>query len=258
MRFVKAHRTPTSQGDTTVTTRSATAILAALCALALMAVAASTATAGVTGFACIEGAGAHNTNSHCVPGSTGAYGHMAIEAGKSTSTSVVNVTNPVLGGKLFGATIELSATGVECVGCTAENKEVGGVMEVTSSGGTLTFTGVKVVGLESKCTVVGSKVEDIPTKPLKFTTTSVAGARLEPVTGTLLAEFKITGSECSVKAEGIKITGTLFAATNGATLIVNVTKASGELTLEGEKASLKSEATLKGGPGGNGVSLTTS
>ena len=49
---------------------------------------------------------------------------------------------------------------------------------------------------------------------------------LERETGTLLADFNITGSECSAAGEHIKVTGKAFAAANGAKLTVNVTEAS--------------------------------
>ncbi len=241
--------------------------LAALCALALSAVAATGASAGTTAFTCVSGGAAGPnkfTDEDCVTvnNTTGTFGHTAIPPNTLTTLKINKLTNPKLEGKLFGANVTLEGTGVECVGCSAENKEVGGVMEVTGTGGTLTFTGVKVVGLEEKCEVVGTKVEDITTKPLKFTTTVSTGATLEPETGTTLAEFSIkakTGKECSVAGSNFKVTGKSAATLKGAKLTVNVTKESGELKLEGEKAALKGEGTVVAGTGGvfHPVALTT-
>ncbi len=237
--------------------------VAVLCALALSAIAATGASAGTTAFTCVnEGpfVGANKfTEEHCktVNNTTGTWGHRTVAAGETTVITLTSLTNPKLEGKLFGANVTLEATGVECIECSFENREVeiAGVktMEVVGpaagdAAGHLTFTGVKVVGLEEKCEVVGTKAEDISTMPLKFTTTVSTGATLEPATGTILAEFGIkakTGKECSVAGSGFKVTGSSKATLSGATLNVNVTKESGELKLEGEKAALKGEATLK-------------
>ena len=233
--------------------------LAALCALALSAISAAGASAGVTATTCLSGAsdggGSTTTNVNCETGSTGTFGMKTFTG--STPLGLNTITPPVLTGKLFGATVELKATGVNCVGCKGENKEVGGVMEVVGSGGSLEFVGVKVAGAESKCTVVGSATEKITTKALKFTTTSLAGATLEPVTETLLAQFNITGSECTVAGNNIKVTGKAAATLNGAKLTVNVTKASEELKLEGEKASMTGVGTVKNKATNTALALTT-
>ena len=238
--------------------------LAALCALALSAIAASGASAGTTAYTCVvaPGVGSHFSDEDCknIDNVTpGKFGHVAIASNQKTTTKTVSTGFWSLFGKLFGANVELSATGVECVGCSGENKEVGGVMEVTGTGGKLRFTGVKVVGAESVCTVVGSATGTITTQPLKFTTTLVTGVTLEPVTGTLLAEFNITGGSCPVSGTGIKATGRARVTLAGAKLTFNVTKASEELKLEGEKATLKGEGTAEAGSGAthHPVSLTT-
>ena len=126
-------------------------------------------------------------------------------------------------------------------------------MEVTGSGGQLTFSEVKVVGLENKCTVE-DPAEPVPdtviTKPLEFTTTSSAGATLKPIApSTLLAEFNIVskpGQSCPF-AGLIRITGTAPATLSGSTLKANITKASGFLKINEEKASLTIEETVLGG-----------
>jgi hypothetical protein len=218
---------------------------AALCTLTLGVFPASSAFAGTTAFTCVSGAGAANTNADCEPGSTGTSGHEAIAEGTSTTATYNKLTNPVLTGKLFGAPVELQATGAECVSCSVANKEVGGVMEVTGAGGQLKFTGVTAVGLP-KCVVNGGS---ITTEKLKFTSTSVAGLTLEPETGTTLAKFSITGSECTVAGSNITVTGRAFGSLNGAKLTFNVTKASEELKLEGEKAAFTGTGTVEVGEG---------
>jgi hypothetical protein len=133
----------------------------------------------------------------------------------------------------------------------AENKTVGGTMEVTGGSGTgeegkIRYTGVEVFGtLASSCKV---KEEVITTEPLKVTTTSATGATVEPKTGSTLAVIHFASKApetcplVSVPVQG-KVSGTL----TGATLKVNVTLASEELTVGGEPASLVGEATLEAG-----------
>jgi hypothetical protein len=246
--------------------------LAALCTLALSAISASGASAGATAFTCVKG-GAEGTNKFSeedcstVSNPSGAWGHKAIEVGKTTVLSLTSLTNPTLEGKLFGANVTLEATSVECEGCSAENHLEGGVMEVRGpaekmTGGKLRFSGVKVVGLP-ECTVFDPRPipveKQITTEALKFTTTVAGEARLEPVTGTTLAVFNITGATCPVAGSGITVTGKSLAKLTGAKLKVEVLKSSLELQLEGEKAALKGEATVKGGATTpeNPVALTT-
>jgi uncharacterized Zn-binding protein involved in type VI secretion len=86
---------------------------------------------------------------------------------------------------------------------------------------------------------------------------------VEPITGTLIAEFNIVakpGKVCTIAASNIKITGKAPATHNGAKVTINITKASEELKLEGEKAAVKGEGTVTTGPAPSGpfhaVSLT--
>lgn len=211
--------------------------LAAICATALGVIPASSGAAGFREFTCIPGGGAHNTNTDCEVSSAGTSGHVAITPGTTEEKWDFQI-NPKIMGKLFGATVELEGTGYECIECTTENKEVGGVWEATGSG-QVALTGVTVVGL-SKCTVTGGT---ITTKSLKSVTVSASGTKFEPETGTTLAVFSITGSECAVAASNLKLTGKFLAEANGASCTLNVTKASGELALEGEKASFKGKFT---------------
>jgi hypothetical protein len=230
--------------------------VAVLCALALSAIAASGASAGTTAFTCVEtekGKGEF-VNEHCSATSPGEKNWKHVPITESTGLTLNTIgTPPKLTGKLFGVEVELTSTGTKCVNCMAENKEVGGVMEVTGTGGQITFEKVKVVGMETKCVVVDAaepaESEAVITKPLKFTTTSSSGATLEPETGTLFAEFEIkarTGQTCNVQGL-VKVTGTAPATLSGSTLTVKIEKKSELLKANGEKASLTGEGTVLGG-----------
>jgi hypothetical protein len=234
--------------------------LAALCAVALSAVAASGASAaGATAFTCVssgfDSSLPHNTNEHCVPGSTGgAFGHQAIVENEPTQVTLNDVTghtSQVLFTEAAGAEVELIGNHIECLGCMAENKTVSSTMEVTGGTGAteegkIRYTGVKVVGqLANDCQIAG---ETVTTEALKFTTTSATGATIEPKTGTTLATIHFQNKapeECPLT--NVPVKGKAAATVSGATLKVNVTLASEELKVGGEPASLVGEATLEAG-----------
>ncbi len=221
--------------------------LALICAAACGAISASGASAGGWFYTCVEhaptqpGKNRYEDEDCKTPKNpSGEFGH--VEYTEWTTWTFATMTNTVIAGKLFGASVEIQATGAECVECKTENKEVGGVKEATGTG-KIVFTGVSVVGAPA-CTVNSGT---ITTKNLKFTTTSETGLTFEPETGTLFEEFTITGASCTVAGTNLKVTGKAFAAASGAQFTINVTKASEELKLEGEKASLKALWTLKAG-----------
>jgi hypothetical protein len=114
--------------------------LVTLCALGVGEVSTSSALGATTGYTCVAGSGAANTNADCESSSTGTSGHVAVAANTPTTLTVNKVTNWTLGGKIFGANVELTASGVDCVGCQAESREVGGVMEAFGPEGKLRFT----------------------------------------------------------------------------------------------------------------------
>jgi hypothetical protein len=230
--------------------------LVAACAVGLSAIAASGAMAGATAYTCVESGSvgpSKFSDPDCkvvAPG--GNFGH--VEIAEHTTLKMVSLTNAVFVSKIFGATVQLEATGLECVGCTFENKLVGGVMEVTGELA-FTFTGVQVVGMPG-CEVVGAKSEDIGTRPLKFTTTSASGATIEPVTPPTVAEFKIVTKPtktCTVAGGPYKLEGKIPVTFNGAIMTINVTSASGALKLDGTALGLKAETTLSGGKPESGV-----
>jgi hypothetical protein len=235
--------------------------LAALCALVVGAVAAPGAQAeGKTGYTCIEGAGEENTNFHCVPGSEGEgnFGHVAIPPGEVTEGTIHPLGEQVFGAELFGAVIELTATGPECIECTGENVEVEELMGIAGTG-RLGFTNVVVVKAAANCRVSsdpGGEEGVIETEPLQATNNVPTSGTVKPVTGTVIARFSIitTPGEHSKKCNLIgtyTVTGQVTGAANGATAIVDVTPASGELKLNGFPAFLEAEATVEAGsPGG--------
>jgi hypothetical protein len=249
--------------------------LAALCALAFGAISASGASAaGATAYTCVAGGGGANTNADCQPGSSGTSGHVAIAANTPTTLILNSLSEQKLATKIFGATVELIATGVECVECTGENKEpTAGNMEVVGKGGHLRYTGVRVAGTQGEnCTVFEDKpnAEEglqgvITTTPLKVSATSPTAATIAPETGTELAHFIIetkSGTHpavCNITGT-FTVSGTAPVTLNGAVVTANVTKASGFLTVAGEPASLKGEATAEAGEGAthHPIALTAS
>jgi hypothetical protein len=228
--------------------------LAALCALALSAIAASGASAaGATAFTCIEGGGAHNTNSHCVPGSSGNFGHVAIAEGENTQLTLnaIEGVKTILKGEVAANPLELKATGIECNNCMAENKTVGGTMEVTGTGGQIMYTNVLITSggaLETNCEVFNHTVT---TEPLKFTTTTATGATIEPVAANrILAKIHFVskaGKTCSINGAEVPVKGTVPGTVSGATLKVNVAEGTTLEIGEGEPASLTGEATMEAG-----------
>ena len=219
--------------------------LALLCALALSAISASGALAGATGFTCVEGSGGANTNGDCEPGSTGKFGHLEIVAETPATLTLNKLVNPVITLRRPNeTTLELAVTGFECVGCTAENVSVGGVMEA-KGGGKLQFTGVTVPGFPA-CTVVGSATGVITTQPLQFKTTSPTEVTFEPVTAVLMMEFSITGESC-IYAHSYVIDGKIKGLLTGAKFLTNVTISSHELSWEGRGVGLKAQETVEEG-----------
>jgi len=236
--------------------------LVAVCAMAFTAITASGAAAatavetGNTAFTCIEGAGAHNTNSDCQPGSTGNFGHVAIAEGEETGLQLTKLTNPQLSVTIGLVPTVLTATGVECKNCMAHNQTAGGVMDVTGSGGTVLFTGVTTN--VNHCAVVGGQVE---TKPLKVTTLSPTKAALEStVAEEIMAEFSFenSGGTCPlVPNNPIKVKGHADGTLSGAKVTFNT--GAGELTVGTQTAHLTGEATVTAGVTGgafHAVALT--
>lgn len=246
--------------------------LAAICALAAAAISAPAASAaGATGYTCVPNQGGHNTNADCQPGSGGLSGHVPIAVNTSTTLTFVTPGEQKLTARLFGSTVELIGTAVECVGCTVENKEPSpGNMEMSGLG-RLKYTGVKVNGAEKACTVYEdiSPTEMGPpgvitTTPLKIKAASPTAGTIEPETPSVFAHFYITTSpthteECHLTGT-FNISGKMPVTLDGAVVKVNITKASGNLEVDGEPASFRGETTAEAGSGAGHfpISLTAS
>lgn len=235
--------------------------LAVLYAVAVNAVMASGASAGSTAFTCVaKSGGGAGLNEHCVPGSnaTPGYETAAITVGENTQLTLGAVGNTELKTKIALAKVILTATGVECVGCMAENhQEPNGAMDVTGTG-SIRYTGVKInvascmVGkvetIEGKEVV--SEFEEVNTEPLTFTTSAVGGAvklKISPEVGTAVAVVHLTptgGGRCALGSE-FTVTGSAFATTNGAT--AKFATGAGELAVGGQVAELAGEVTMSSG-----------
>jgi len=239
--------------------------LAALCALAFGAISASGASAqNTTAYTCVAGQG--ETSSHCDPGSTGEgnYGHVAIPASESTQLTIDPIGEVILSAEIFGAEIEMRATGVQCIDCMAENHEEGTEMDVTGSGGQLRFTDVTVNHHEEECTVVDDESvtgsgagtpHQVTTTPLKLTTTGTNTVRFVPVVGSVLAHLKTETSPLSHERacpgaliHTINVEGEANGTTTGATL--HLETGEGELAIEEEPLFVRATTTLEAGPTG--------
>jgi len=230
--------------------------LAALCALALGALGASGASAAeTTAYTCLPG-GSEFGNAHCSEAGTG-FHHVAIAPGENTQLTLSAVGNQLLESHVFGAAVSLSATGVECVNCMAENSGSAGSMKVSGSGGTLKYSGVVVSGtLGTKCKVLSDpgEVEGVVnTETLKFETTATNEAVISPVNAEgILAHFWIKHKPektCNIE-NTYTVTGDANGVATGATLKVAVPIGSGTLLMNGEPAGLTGEATIEAGPTG--------
>lgn len=238
-----------------------TAGLSLLCALVFCAFAAPSAQAvpsGTAYFECGSGLGALDfSDSHCktkvAPG-TGTFGHKLIAAG-STEVELTNTEGAVFKGTVGGVAAELTATTFTSEATTVENTTVGEAM--TGKGvGSGKYTGVVVVKPE-KCSVTGGEIKQLSTT----STTEQSGAEMwvqfaPKAPGTTFAEFEMSGAECALKGQKLKVTGTAKGLPEGATLKFTTASTSG-LKLAGNVASLTTTLTTRMKAAGNPVALTT-
>jgi hypothetical protein len=247
-------------------------VLAALCVAAFGAVTASGAAAAIgpyTAYECVSDPGGAFNNAHCNPAQPsdgGHYKHVAITAGSAYTLTTTQIGAPALLSTKIGlANVVLEATeGVDCIGCTFKNE--GG--KVVAKGGDLRYTGVTInVG---SCKVVGpaGKTEPgvITTEPLEVVVQSMTGTDPE---GTYVAEVKPEAGETEAvvhlePAPGKTkcAIGTAFVVTghadgNATGSTASFATGAGELLVGTQEARLTGELTLRGGPGGNPLALTT-
>ena len=222
-----------------------TVALTIFCALAVGAVIAPGAFASnATAYTCVVVSGG-TKGKDCKAGEANeGFGHVVIAPNTPTTAKLTAVGNQVLSAIIGSAEIVLTATEVEAVEATIENKELSaGVMDVTGSGGHLVYRNFTTP--TPHCAVA-----NVATVPLKVTTTSNSTATLSPLSGETFATIVISssGGTCSI-AGTYPVTGTeVHATTSGSFLSVNT--GPGELSIFENEANLAGSATVSAGPTG--------
>jgi hypothetical protein len=249
--------------------------LCVLCALAISAVAAQGASAaGTTAVTCVSGQGTLS-GAHCLPSSTGSFGHVAIANGTTTELSGTNnntasettAARPsILKETIAGTELELNATTVSGTGTMTNSIE--GEEMFASGSGTITYSGVTVSkpagkGCKVYTDVIATKTkgaEGVIDANVKATTKGQGDfLKFEPAEGTAFATFFV---ECTTKVEALEgtweITGSVKCPTSGATVLCSHTETTTQNTLKGKgnKAGLDGALTIKA-TNGNGFATTT-
>jgi hypothetical protein len=258
-----------------MTGRRALVGLSLLCALAFTAfsaASASAATSGTTPVTCVDTAPTNNgdyTDAHCdTTGPAGAskYKHVAIGAettsvvdtNSATASSTTAPTTAFLEATVGGVGVKIHATTVNGTG-TLKKQVAGEVHETLGSGIVITYTGV-VVTSPANCTVMSplDPVGTVITNTLKSFTVpgTPMQVKFEPVAQPFTT-LKFTGELCILKNVEAAVIGSVLAEPSGqhaavggvqsagATLNVNVTKASAQLKVGGQNASLTGLETIK-------------
>jgi hypothetical protein len=270
-----------------MTGRRALVGLSLLCALAFTAfsaASASAATSGTTPVTCVDTAPANTgdyTDAHCDTTSatkgTGRYSHVAIGAettnvvgtNEKTASSTTASTKAVLEATVGGIATKLEATTTSGTG-TIKKQLTGEVHETLGSGMVITYTGVAVAN-PANCTVhsPGQAAGTVKTTTLKAF--AVAGTpvkvKIEPVTPTEFTKLEFAGGSCTINGVAATVTGSVLTepsgqhtavggvSSAGATGSVNVTKASAQLKIGGQNASITALTTIKM-EGGNPIAGT--
>lgn len=224
--------------------------LAGLCALALTVTGpASAGPTGVTAYTCIEGVGAANTNAHCVPKSSGKFGHEVIEVNKPMQLDLTGLGKQALDFEVAGAEIDLEAEGLECAHCMTENVIQGEEMKMSSLSAHLKYTGVVVTTNPTHCEAksVGGAAGAIETESLKIVTTPKGGVTFAPASGTAIAKLElvpVSGKTCPL-AGSYTLSGSWVASPSGATWLTRVFPEEG-LTVNGSSGVfLEGEVTAE-------------
>jgi hypothetical protein len=228
---------------------------AALCAFALAVVGAPSAFAAeTTAYTCVAGGGgsAEFSDADCQFWSvSGTYGHSEIATGTNTQLTAKKVgTLFFLDTEIGGASVSLSASGLECVECMVQNSGFLGSMGVSGSGGKLKLTGVTVTSGSASCFVESSSGKGVVlTEPLAFEATGTNSILVKPQSGTALAKFQIkaqVGGKCAI-AGSYTVSGDFTAGSEGAILWVLISAASKTLKVGVNGAELVGEATISAG-----------
>jgi hypothetical protein len=186
-------------------------------------------------------------------GATWTYNNAPLGVGVKKELKVhlaEGTTKSTLETTVAGQELDLTATGIECIECTIENK----TGTVATADGFLQFTGVTVTK-PLNCSVPGGTIK---TKAL----TAILGmgpagstkdtVKFTPQSGTTFALVELTGASCPISGT-YKVTGTQFAesaANTGVTLTDQKITASAAIQKSaGTASSLKfgeNAATLTG------------
>lgn len=225
--------------------------LTLFCIVVFSAVAASTASAGgETAFTCVEGGGTHNTDSHCTPGSSGNFGHVAIAVWESTQLTLTATGNQTIVFEVFGAEVELIGSGLKCEGCMFNNFEGLLSKSVLGYGGRLVYTGMSVAGtLGTNCEVKDptTGAGTVRTEELTFISLDWKAMRAEPETGTeyMVIHFVSKPGKICPIAGTFTVEGDLGIGLSGANFTLGTLR--GELWTEGSPLLTSGTATAAAG-----------
>ena len=195
-------------------------------------------------FASSAFATATTTNSHWfVVGKT----PEPLSSGETKSAKCSAAEKFILTSEVFGAFIEIKATGLECVSGWVIKQEG----EHAIATGQLKFTGTTI-------NVANCSISSITTNALTakiYMESSTLYTRFAPTTGTVLATVSVTGASCPI-AGSYPVEGTLFGQASSATLTETTNQkltfsptieatAGGSLTFLEEEAQLTGKANTE-------------
>lgn len=250
--------------------------LSLLCALAFTAFGAASASAagGTTQFTCVAVVPPANgfKDAHCkeaAAAGTATFAHAVI--GEENTPLIA--TNRDTAGNLIPATLSAIVGGVGFeIKCeivtskgTAQNKTIGGVMQVHSEDTVVTYEECTVPKpAKGECKVKGGK---IVTETIKSTTfggkePEAMGIKFEPKTGTTFVPITIEGCK-NAGLNGVKnVEGSVTATPTGTTVVFTGETSGKTLTFGGAEAKLDQTLTVKmqnpiTGAEESGVALTT-
>ena len=231
--------------------------LCLLCAMAFNAIAAQSASAakGTTMFTCSASAPTKSFGTaHCNTAGSG-FGHVEVAQDLTTHTKYVNTTLQLFQSTIAGTAFLLETNALTGTG-SCFNRLNGKEHWIQCSEIKLKYTAI-TVGIPEGCGVKGlpGGAGVVETKALKATTqTELMAIKLEPETGTTVAEWEWTGEPvCPFSGKG-KFVGTITCVPSGAELVCNHAEVTASKTLRfgsaaGNPAGYEGRATITGGEG---------
>lgn len=244
-----------------------------LCTLLFSATAVQSASAvkavNTTAVTCVENGGSKDfKDAHCdekVAAGTGKFGHVAIEAGKTTTVVVTNektkngtteTTPTTFKGTAFGAKLEGSCQTVTGEG-TFKNEEPEPGVHTGSGTGSIKATNCKV-DKPTKCTVkeplvipgIGSPVEGLGAGKNEM------GAELKPAEGEIFSSVTLENKgeeKCSLAGKPLEVKGTAIATSalaptevhSGATAVLTNAMTKETLSLGGNPVEVSGTTTIR-------------